>query len=135
MPGYFESEEVATLTGIRNHRKQSFCMRVEQSGPGGFACVRAFLRSGLAEQAVALKTLDRCDAGDSDYPVEPQTVRLIRHVASNGAVRVLMTNLMDSARFPASAFGDLYHQRWRIEESFKRLKHHLGLDRAVSAGG
>jgi hypothetical protein len=63
-----------------------------------------------------------------DCPLESQTVRLIRHVAPNGAVRVLITNLMDSARFPASTFGDLYHQRWRIEESFKRIKHRLGLE-------
>ena len=28
-------------------------------------------------------------------------------------------------------FADLYHQRWRIEEAFKRLKHRLKLE-AVS---
>ncbi|MGS0756930.1 transposase [Roseateles sp. GG27B] len=70
---------------------------------------------------------ERCDANDYDCPKEPQTVRLIRHVAPNGAVRILMTNLMDSARFPASAFGALYYQRWRIEESF-RIKRRLGLE-------
>lgn len=32
---------------------------------------------------------------------------------------------------PAADFGDLYHQRWRIEEAFKRLKHRLDLE-AVS---
>ena len=25
-------------------------------------------------------------------------------------------------------FADLYHQRWRIEEVFKRLKHRLNLE-------
>ena len=39
-----------------------------------------------------------------------------------------MSNLFDVARFPAHQFGDLYHQRWRIEESFKRLKHRLSLE-------
>ena len=39
-----------------------------------------------------------------------------------------MTNLMAATRFPANAFGDLYHQRWRIEEAFKRLKHRLSLE-------
>ena len=116
------------LVSLLNHRKQSFCMRVEQSGTGGFACVRTFLRSGLAEQIVRLRAPDGRDADDYDCPREPQTVRLVRHVAPNGALRVLMTNLMDAALFPASAFGDLYHQRWRIEESFKRLKHRLSLE-------
>ena len=45
------------------------------------------------------------------------------HIAPNGQVRVLMTNLRDATRFAACSFGDLYHQRWRIEEAFKRLKH------------
>lgn len=31
-------------------------------------------------------------------------------------------------RFPATGSGDLYHQRWRIEEAFKRLKHRLNLE-------
>ncbi|MGS0759324.1 IS4 family transposase, partial [Roseateles sp. GG27B] len=61
-------------------------MRVEQSGTGGFACVREFLRSGLPEQSVTLRAPERCDANDYDCPKEPQTVRLIRHVAPNGAV-------------------------------------------------
>jgi hypothetical protein len=39
-----------------------------------------------------------------------------------------MTNLFDQQRFPAADFGDLYHQRWRIEEAFKRLKHRLNLE-------
>lgn len=39
-----------------------------------------------------------------------------------------MSNLLDGARFPATLFGDLYHQRWRIEEAFKRIKHRLDLE-------
>ncbi|MGB2902956.1 MAG: transposase, partial [Candidatus Dechloromonas phosphoritropha] len=34
----------------------------------------------------------------------------------------------DSAQYPAPAFADLYHRRWRIEEAFKRLKHRLSLE-------
>jgi hypothetical protein len=41
-----------------------------------------------------------------------------------------VTNL-DATQFPAALFADLYHQRWRIEEAFKRLKHRLHLE-AVS---
>jgi IS4 transposase len=33
-----------------------------------------------------------------------------------------MTSLLERERYPASTFGALYHQRWRIEEAFKRLK-------------
>jgi hypothetical protein len=31
------------------------------------------------------------------------------------------------ADFPVKALADLYHKRWRIEESYKRLKHHAKL--------
>ena len=57
-------------------------------------------------------------------------MRLARHVALNGQARVLMTNLLDTTRFPAHRFTGLHHQRWRIEEAFKRLKHRLNLEHA-----
>ena len=84
--------------------------------------MREFVRSGLDEQIVTPREPNRRDALDYACPRTPQTVRLIRQVASTGKVRVLMTNLPDSVRYPASLFGDLYHQRWRIEEAFKRIK-------------
>lgn len=116
------------LVAALNQRGIAFCMRVEKSGHSGFACVREFLRSGLAEQVVTLRAADRRDCLDFECPSEPQTVRLVRHIAPNGQVRVLMTNLFDVVRFPAGSFADLYHQRWRIEEAFKRLKHRLNLE-------
>lgn len=82
----------------------------------------------MIEQLVTLRAPDQRDADDYECPREPQQVRLVRHVAPNGKVRVLMTNLFDTRRFPASAFGELYHKRWRIEETFKRLKHRLNLE-------
>ena len=53
-------------------------------------------------------------------------MRLVRNVATGAKLRVLLTNL-SADQVPAAAFGDLYHQRWRIEEAFKRLKHRLHL--------
>ncbi len=111
-----------------NQRAIPFCMRADKSGNSGFTCVRDFLRSGLAGQIVTLPAAQRRDVPGFECPGEPQIVRLVRHIASNGQVRVLMTNLLDVARFPACSFGDLYHQRWRIEEAFKRLEHRLNLE-------
>lgn len=116
------------LPALLTQRGISFCLRVEKAGNGGFACVREFLRSGLTEQVVQLRAPDHVDAVDYECDRQPTTVRLVRHVASTGKIRVLMTNLFDAARFPAAIIGDLYHQRWRIEEAFKRLKHRLALE-------
>jgi hypothetical protein len=63
-----------------------------------------------------------------ECPATAQTVRLVRHIASTGKVRVLMTKFARPSALPAHEFGDLNHQRWRIEEAFKRLKHRLNLD-------
>jgi hypothetical protein len=56
-------------------------------------------------------------------------VRVVRQIAPNGQTRLLMTNLI-AAQAPAHCFGALYHQRRRIEEAFKRLKHRLRLESA-----
>jgi hypothetical protein len=116
------------LVAVLNQRDIPFCIRVEMSGTAGFTRVREFLRSGHAEQVVTLRAADRRDVVDYECPSGPQTVRLVRHIAPNGQARVLMTNLLDTTRFPASLFADLYHQRWRIEEAFKRLKQRLNLE-------
>ena len=113
---------VAALT----HRKIQFCMRCDSSQ--GFRVVREFLRSGLPEQIVTLRAPSVADATDYECPAQPTPVRLVRVVTPSGQVHVVMTSLFDQTLYPASAFADLYHGRWRIEEAFKRLKHRLGLE-------
>ena len=54
-------------------------------------------------------------------------MRLVKCVTADGQIRVVATNL-PASEFPAALFGDLYHQRWRIEEAFKRLKHRAKLE-------
>ena len=115
------------LAALLTQRQIPFCMRVEKQA-GGFKCVQDFLRSGHLEQIVTLPPPDEADARDYGCPTTPSKVRLIRHTASTGTVRVLMTSLIDTTAFPAELFGDLYHQRWRIEETFKRLKHRLNIE-------
>ena len=51
---------------------------------------------------------------------------LIHNVVTGSKLCVLLTNLT-AAQVPASAFGDLFHQRRLIEEAFKRLTHRLHL--------
>jgi hypothetical protein len=116
------------LVGLLQCHGIDFCMRVDVSGERGFALVRAFRKSDLAEQIVTLPRPDPQDVADFDCPPEPATVRLIRHVCADGNNRILMTSLMDTERFPAAVFADLYHERWSIEEAFKRLKHRLNIE-------
>lgn len=116
------------LLALLNRRGIRYVIRCDNDS--GWAVLRPFVRSARVEQWVSLKPPSLQEAQDWDCGTEPPRVRLVRQVAPSGAVRVLATNL-DIHEVPAEAFGELYHQRWRIEEAFKRLKHRLALE-AVS---
>lgn len=119
--GYIGNTMVAALV----QREIEFCMRVDARN---WKCVSAFARSGKSERVVTLEAPGEQDARDYELMRTPTTVRLVRDVTPGGRVRVLMTSLLDSTRYPEAAFGALYHQRWRVEEAFKRLKHRLRLE-------
>jgi Transposase DDE domain len=116
----------AWLVAALLHRGIPFCMRCDSSST--FAAITRFMRSGEDEAVVTLPPPNRRDAVDYACPRQISTVRLIRQVTPAGRVRVLMTSLRDATQYPAAAFADLYHRRWRIEEAFKRLKHRLCLE-------
>jgi hypothetical protein len=116
------------LVALLNARGIRFVMRCDNDG--GWSVTKKFLRSGASEASATLSAPNSHDVRDWGCPADPPSVRLVRQVAPNGQVRALATNL-DAEHFPVAPFGDLYHQRWRIEEAFKRLKHRLHLE-AVS---
>jgi hypothetical protein len=118
----------AWLVALLNARGIRFVMRCDSSS--GWAASKRFVRSGALEAVVTLNAPSPKDVADWHCPAGAPQARLLRQVAPNGQVRVLATNL-DAGTFPHELFSDLYHQRWRIEEAFKRLKHRLHLE-AVS---
>ena len=118
----------AWLVALLNARGIRFVMRCDNGG--GWSATKTFLRSGDAEACVMLNAPSADDVRDWGCPADAPGLRLVRQTAPNGRVRVLATNL-DAQSFPAALFAELYHQRWRIEEAFKRIKHRLHLE-AVS---
>lgn len=97
---------------------------------GGWRNLRQFIRGDQGEAQITLSAPSAQDVADWGCSALAPTVRVVRQIAPNGQVRVLMTNLT-AAQAPAPAFAMLYHRRWRIEEAFKRLKSRLHLE-AVS---
>jgi len=75
------------------------------------------------------------DAADYACPRGATAVRLIRVTTPNGKIPGLMTSLFDVEHYPAAEFAALYYGRWRIEASFKRLKHRLGLEHTLGLFG
>lgn len=102
------------LVALLIDRSISFCMRVEKAGDSGFACVCAFLRSGLDEQVVTLNAPSRHDTADYEFPCI--RVSLCTPAGSPGAPRRAERHgarahgqFVRCQGFPASAFGDLYN--------------------------
>ena len=118
----------AWLMALLNARGIRFVMRYD--GSGGNAAKR-FLRSGADQAVVTLNKPSRTEVQEWSCPSQAPQIRLVRQTAPNGLLRVLVTNLMDSQSYPCALFADLYHQRWRVEEAFKRIKLRLKLE-AVS---
>lgn len=115
----------AWLVALLNARGIRFVMRCDKQG--GWTAVRDFARSGQADGQVRLSQPSRQEVLDWGCPASAPEVRLVRQIAPNGQLRVLATNL-DASAFPVVGFASLYHQRWRIEEAFKRLKHRLHIE-------
>jgi hypothetical protein len=115
----------AWLVAVLNERGIRFCMRCDNDS--SWSALTTFMRAGTDDAWVTLKAPSAADAAAWDCPRTPPRLRLVRQIAPNGAVRVLATNLDEQAA-PAHAFAELYHQRWRIEEAFKRLKHRMKLE-------
>ena len=118
----------AWLVALLNARGIHFVMRCDNSS--GWGAAKKFLRSGQEDAWLTVNAPSADDVRDWGCPPQAPEVRLVRQTAPNGQLRLLATNL-DAQRFPAALFADLYHQRWRIEEAFKRIKERLKLE-AVS---
>lgn len=115
----------AWLVAHLNEKGIRFCMRCDKAN--GWVAIRSFMRGNLPQATVTLNAPNRQDALDYECSRTPPQVRLVRQITPDGLVRVMATNLPE-ADFPCAWFAELYHQRWRIEEAFKRLKHRCKLE-------
>lgn len=97
-----------------------FVIRCDSSS--SWSAVRAFMRSSEMDSHVTLSPPSAEDAQDWGCARVAPTVRLVKSITPEGKVRVMVTNLTPE-QVPTAAFAELYHQRWRVEEALKRLKH------------
>lgn len=104
-----------------------FCMRTDASYSPAIA---AFVQSGDAERTIQLRvgSSARVECRRKGVSLDPVRVRLVRVELSTGQVEILMSSLLDCEQYPHCVFGDLYHQRWGIEEEYKLLKHRVQIE-------
>jgi hypothetical protein len=107
-----------------------FWMRVDALG---FTAIEQFAYASTADEAVVeinIPAPAARQAAAKGYELATRVVplRLIRIRLPSGQMEILATSLLDQARYPVAEFAALYHQRWRIEESFKLLKCRLAVE-------
>ncbi len=114
------------LMAAHQFYQRDWCMRVKADFNTE---VSQFVASGAKQQIVTLTASDeaRHKCLGRGLPVESQTVRLI-HITVKKKVYFLMTNLLNTQRYPVHAFKALYHLRWQIEEGYKRQKSWLEIE-------
>lgn len=109
---------------IQNNHK--FCVRAKTNQN---LAVKSFIASGEKEAVVTFTpnktSLKTCQ--EKGLPCFPLKLRLVRVDLSN-EVEVIITNLMDTDRYPSHLFKSLYHARWGIEENYKRLKQWVEIE-------
>ena len=85
--------------------------------------VKKFINSNKQEAVVTFKpnkpSIKTCK--EKGLPATPITLRLVR-VDLPDEIEVIITNLRDTEAYSARLFKALYHQRWGVEENYKRLK-------------
>lgn len=114
------------LYALYNKADSHFCMRAKVNRGIQF---KAFEQSGAAEAVITIEAnkISKLQCADKHLSSEPITLRLVR-VELDNEVEVLITNLLDSERYPASEFKELYHLRWGVEENYKRLKKWIEIE-------
>ena len=63
---------------------------------------------------------------DGKQAVYPMKLRIVRFLLDTGEYECIVTNLKRDA-FPPWRIKELYHLRWGIETSFRKLKYSVGL--------
>lgn len=108
-------------------QRRAFCIRLPLTYSPQ---VTAFVRSGQDSTIITCQPqAQHAGFAEHELPLTPFRLRLVRVVLPSGQIEVLATSLLDEVQYPASVFGQLYQQRWRIEEAFRHIKCRLKLER------
>jgi hypothetical protein len=114
------------LYNLHIKNNHMFCVRAKTNQE---LAIKSFIASGEKEAVVTFApsktSLKTCrEKGLSASPIK---LRLVR-VELPTEVEVIITNLMDTERYPSHIFKSLYHARWGIEENYIRLKQWVEIE-------
>jgi hypothetical protein len=98
-----------------------------------FKVIEEFVKSKSVDEIVTLKVTSKQKKFVKDNELPQQVkVRLVKVELDNGEMEVLMTSLLDSAKYTREDFKWAYNKRWGIETYYDRLKNLLEVERFSS---
>ncbi|NEX23808.1 IS4 family transposase, partial [Thiorhodococcus mannitoliphagus] len=114
-------------------RQRDFVMRCSAAS---FAPARRMLKGEGPDSQIVTLTPCAGQARDIRARGLPRslTVRFVRVRLSTGEWEVLVTSLLDVARYPTADFLELYGLRWGVETFYGLLKTRLGLENFSGLG-
>ena len=78
-------------------------------------------RLGAGDELVEFKVSSEARRKDSSLPTHFDA-RAIRYQRKGYRPQILLTSLIDAARYPAAELRELFHERWEIELGFGEIK-------------
>lgn len=102
-------------------KKIHFCARLKA---GSWKIAKQLVDSGNMEIITEIYSskASKKKCKELGLPIKPLKLRCVAVVLDSGETEVLITDLMDSHKYPFGIFKELYHLRWFVEESYKQMK-------------
>lgn len=132
-----KTQEGDLIIADRGYASYYFLAHLHQAGrdfvvrcsSGSFSAARAmFSGQGPASQQVTLVAPHtRKELKSSGLPKRLK-VRLVRILLDTGEYEVLVTSLLDEARYPTADFKEIYGLRWGVEDFYGVIKTRLQLE-------
>lgn len=113
---------------IREHIKRDVDCLIRVT-TANFSIAKSFVAGGKKSLITEMYPNNRHSFKDKDYHKGSfLKVRLLRVDLPGGEVEVLITTLLDSQKYPAKLFKELYFLRWGVETFYDELKNKLKIE-------
>jgi hypothetical protein len=94
-----------------------------------FSFASGFVSSGKKSIVTEMRPPENHSFKGKDYNKDSRIkVRLVRVDLPGGEVEVLITTLLDSQKYPAKLFKEIYFLRWGVETFYDELKNKLKIE-------
>lgn len=114
---------------ISEHIKQQTPCLIRVKTTHSFSAIRDFIASGKRSAITEIYPREKQSFKDKAYDKNSGLqVRLLRIDLPGGEPEILLTTLLDSQKYPAKLFKELYFLRWGVETFYDELKNKLKVE-------